>query len=309
MEDSGRSETSSLQLERLVPSLLSLITIMESGSINKAAELLHVSQPALTRNITKLEQRLKVPLLERSPKGVSLTPFGLAVLERAKAVKAELMNAVLDVEALKSHATGRLRIGATPMVMSYCLPTALEILHKDAPQIGLQVTEGIRPHLLGQLRLGHLDIVVSTAAFEGGEIELTLHPLFELELAIVVRPKHPLAGRYDLTLGELAHHQWILPRADSSLSRHIEKEFKKADAAFPRSSIQISSPEAIKSLISVTDLVALIPSGTVQEELANGTFIALRGAWSFERRTVAAFLRPGTRQTPLMTKLMASLRR
>jgi LysR family transcriptional regulator, regulator for genes of the gallate degradation pathway len=308
METYRRSEPPSPQLERLVPSLLSLIAIVENGSINKAAELLHVSQPALTRNIAKLEQRLKAPLLDRSPKGVTLTPFGLAVLERAKIVKAELHNAVVDVEALKSNAAGRLRIGATPMVLSYFLPGTLEILHKDAPHIEIQVTEGIRPHLLGQLRLGYLDVVVSTAPYEGEEVDISQHALFELELAIVVRPQHPLAGRADLTLTELAGHPWILPRADSSLSRHLEKEFRKAGAAFPRSSIQISSAEAIKSLVSATDLIAVLPSRTVQQDLVSGMFTALRGTWNFESRTVAAFFRHGARQTSLLARLTTSLR-
>lgn len=292
-----------------MPSLLSLITIVENGSINKAAEVLHISQSALTRNITKLEQRLKAPLLDRSPKGVTLTIFGLAVLERAKIIKAEMHNAVADVEALKNNSVGRLRIGSTPMILSYFLPIALENLHRDAPHVALHVTEGIRPYLLGQLRLGYLDVVVSSARFDGDEVDVTQRALFELELALVVRPQHPLAGRGDLTLQELTGHQWILPRADSSLSRHLEKEFTKVGAVFPRSSIQISSPEAVKSLVSATDLIAVVPSRAMQEEVANGTFVALKGEWNFERRTVTAFLRQGARQTSLLTTLIQSLRK
>src|ERR1700733_2333796 len=268
METVKKIKNPSPQLERLVPPLLSLITIVEHGSINKAAELLNLSQSALTRNIVKLEQRLKAPLLDRSPRGVTLTPFGLAVLERAKIVQAELHNAIADVEAIKNSSVGRLRIGSTPIILSYFLPNALQNLYKGAPDVALQVTEGLRPYLLGQLRLGNLDIVICGAPFDGEEVDVTPRALFELELAIVVRPQHPLAERGELTLKELVHHQWILPRADSSLSRYLEKQFKKVGAAFPRSSIQVSAPEAVKSLVSATDLIAVIPSRAVQAELA-----------------------------------------
>jgi LysR family transcriptional regulator, regulator for genes of the gallate degradation pathway len=297
------------RLERSVPSLMSLLTIVEHGSINRAAEALNISQPALTRSITKLEQTLHAPLLERSARGVTLTEFGHTVVERARAIKAELRNTLNDVEALRGNAAGEIRLGATPMILAHFLPPALQALHQDAPLVAIRVSEGSRPSLLRQLRLGDLDMVVSTAPYDEEESDVAQEPLFDMELAVVVRPDHALSARARHALAELAAQPWILPRADSSLHRRVDRAFRAAGVNLSSSSIEVSSPEATKALVLATDLLAILPRLTVQKELLAGELVTLQGDWEFERRTVAAFYRPGGRRAPGIRKLAEHLKR
>ena len=86
--------------------LNTFIEVARQKSVGRAAEVLHVSQPALTRSITKLEQVLQAPLLERSARGVTLTEFGRAVADHARVIEAELRNTLNDVEALRGNAAG-----------------------------------------------------------------------------------------------------------------------------------------------------------------------------------------------------------
>lgn len=291
------------RLVRSIPTLNFLATVVDEGSINKAAQVLNITQPALTRSIKRLEHSLGVPLLDRSAKGVSLTTYGAVLMARATAIKAELRRAISEIEALKGNAAGVVRVGATPLVLTHFLPPALEIFHRELPAVAVKVTEGARPSLLAQLRLGDLDLVISTMSFEEDH-ELIAEPLFDLDICVVVRPDHRLAAKSPLKLKDLADCQWILPRADSGFYRRLEREFKKAGATPPAALIEVSSQAATKSLVLATDLVAILPFHTVRTELADGDLVALEGDWRFERRSVTAFYRKSISRVPAAEQLV-----
>jgi LysR family transcriptional regulator, regulator of abg operon len=279
------------RLSRSVPTLLSLIRVIEHGSINKAAEVLNISQPALTRSITRLEEVLGVPILDRSARGVSTTIFGDALLFHAQALEAELGNTLRDIAALKNNKTGSFRIGATPLVASHFLARGLQAVFARQEKVPVRLAEGNRPQLLGQLRRGELDLVVSTFPFESNEPDLVQKPLFELDLRVIVRAEHALTRRDPLMLRDMADHRWILPRADSGLYRRVERDFRRAGVEFPGSVIETSSLEATRSLVLSTDLIAIMPLRAVAAQIAAGQLVALSGDWSFEHRTVGIFLR------------------
>ncbi|WP_161141826.1 LysR family transcriptional regulator [Propylenella binzhouense] len=296
------------RLSRNIPTMLSLLKITEHGSINKAAEVLHISQPALTRSVGRLEAVLGVPLLERTARGVHATPFGEVVLARARNIEIELRNAERDIAALRNSVAGALRIGATPLVAGYFMPAALEAIYSAFPETPVRLVEGTRPELLGMLRRKELDFVVSTFPFDQKEPDLDQHPLFELDLRVVVRASHPLATSERLLLRDIAHYRWILPRADSALYKRVERDFLRAGVAFPGSVIETSSLETTRSLVTATDLVAILPLRAVTPAVANGTLAILSGDWSFEHRTVGVFLREGQEMPPSCRILMRLLR-
>ncbi len=287
------------RLSRSVPTLLSLLKVAEHGSINKAAEALNISQPALTRSITRFEAMLGVPVFDRTARGVSTTIFGEALLFHAKAMEAELVNTLRDVAALKNNKRESLRIGATPLVASHFLAAGLQAILIEHKSVPFRLIEGTRPQLLRQLGRGELDFVVSTVPFEAREPNLVQKPLFELDLRVIVRTGHPLTEKSPLLLREMAHYNWILPRADSGLYKRVVRDFRRAGVEFPGSVIETSSLEATKSLVSTTDLIAILPLRGVSEQIEKGELVALDGDWSFEHRTVGVFLREEETASPI----------
>ena len=254
-------------LSRRVPILLSLLKVQELGSINKAADALHISQPSLTRNIARLEKSLGIRIFERNAKGVFLTSFGTALVEHAHRIEGELRNALETVDALKGSSSAVLRIGASPLVLTQFLPTALEALRRDFPLVSVKVIEGPRPVLLERLRHLDIDVAVVTLPPEWEEPGIVANPLFELNPNVVVRAGHPLARKPDLTLRELANWQWILPRTNGSVYEHILRTFRRARVELPSYSIELGSPDAIKALLLSTDLLAVLPVQIVAKEL------------------------------------------
>lgn len=283
-------------LARNIPVLLSLLKVQELGSINKAAEALHMSQPSLTRNISRLEKLLKVRILERNAKGVFLTSFGTALVEYAHVIDAELRHAVETIDALKGNSTAVLRIGATPLVLTQFLPMALKALRRDFASVSVKVIEGSRPVLLERLRHLDVDVAIVTLPPDWEESGIAPHPLFELNPNVVVRAGHPLTQKANLKLEDLAAWQWILPRSNGSVYEHILRTFRRARVDLPSYSIEMGSPDATKALLLSTDLLSVLPIQIIAHELKLNQLAVLKGDWNFSRRVVVAcFSKDGTR--------------
>jgi LysR family pca operon transcriptional activator len=297
------------RLKHSLPALLGLLTVSEKGSINKAAEALHLSQPALTRSIFRLEQALGVPLLERSARGITLTRYGQVLVRHATAIEAEVRTAVIEIERLRHDEGANLRIGVTPLVLGHFLPSALKALRASQPQVSVHIVEGDRPTLLASLHRRDIDFLVSSIAPDMQQQGLEIQPLFTMELCVIASANHPLAARSNLRLQDLCEFQWVLPRADSSFYQRLEADFQRAGVEFPHSSIELSSPLVNKSIVRTSDLLAIVPLDAVADDLARGELVSLRGDWTFGTRTIAVLHREGVHPSPAGAALIAQIGR
>lgn len=291
-------------LERNIPTLLSLLKVEELGSINKAAEALHLSQPSLARNISRLEKLLEVKIFERTAKGVYLTSFGAVLVNHARIIDAELRHTIETVDALRGKATTVLRIGTTPLVLTQFLPSALEDLRRDFPSISVKIIEGPRPALMEKLRLADVDVALVTLPPEWDEAKITSQSLFDLNPCVVVKAGHPLTKQADLKLRDLAERQWILPRTNGTVYEHIARTFRRAGIEVPAYSIEVGSPDATKALLLSTDLLGVMPIEIIAGELKRKQLAVLHGDWSFSRRIVAACFVKGNDRSKVATQLL-----
>jgi LysR family pca operon transcriptional activator len=297
------------RLKHSIPALLSLLRVTEKGSINKAAEALHLSQPALTRSLSRLEEALGVPLLERSSRGIALTKYGDVLVRHAAVIEAEVRSAVREIERLKGDKATNLRIGVTPLVAGSFLLGALQVLRGTEPDVAVHVVEGGRPALLANLREHDVDFLISSVPADMRLSGIEIEPLFSMELCVIASPTNALAGRGGLRLHDLSQCQWIMPRADTSFYQRLEADFQRAGVPFPGSSIELSSPLVTKSIVRSTDLLAIVPVLTVVEELARGDLVLLKGDWSFGTRVVAVLHRAGVRPTEAGASLIEHIAR
>jgi len=288
-----------------IPTLLSLLKIEELGSINKAAQALHVSQPSLARSISRLEKLLEVKIFERTAKGVYLTSFGTVLMDHARIIDAEIRHTIETIDALKGKATNLLRIGTTPLVLTQILPAALEALRRDFPSISVKVIEGARPTLLQKLRLSEIDIVLATVPQEWDAPGIVSHALFSLNPCVVVKAGHPLTDKVSLKLHQLAVDQaWILPRSNGSVYEHISRTFRRAGAEAPVSYIEVGSADATKTLLQSTDLLGIMPEEIIANELSKGQLAVLRGDWRFANRIVTACFSKGSNRSKVAMQLL-----
>ena len=150
--------------------------LADQRNFSRAAEVVHVSQPALSVQIRELEKTLGADLVERQARDVVLTPFGRRILAHAEAVLAAT-RALEDAARWRGGLSGQLRLGLIPTIAPYLLPRALEALRSRDISLDVQIQEAKTDRLLADLRAGRLDAaVIALPAAEEGLIEI---PLFE----------------------------------------------------------------------------------------------------------------------------------
>ena len=160
--------------------------VAQTGHFGMAAEQCSVTQPALSMQIQELEKELGLQLLERARKGVSLTPGGREIAERAARVLADVNDLVDSARQLAGSFSGTLRFGAIPSIAPYLLPQLLPLIRATYPDLDLHLRETQTQKLLDELVDGQLDVVLLALPVEHAGIETA---------AAVRRPLPPRAAR------------------------------------------------------------------------------------------------------------------
>jgi DNA-binding transcriptional LysR family regulator len=188
------------------------VAVAEDLHFRKAAERLHVAQPAVSEQVRKLEQELGVKLFNRSQRSVALTTAGAALLEEARHVLRHAKVAQQAARNAGDRATTRLRIGYLPDSLPASVPRALRLLAASAPSVELDLTTGESLRLIEDVRARRLDAVVTTLPAPTSGLRVTA--LGEQGAVVVLPVTHPRAVDSTIALERLAPERLVvLPRA------------------------------------------------------------------------------------------------
>jgi DNA-binding transcriptional LysR family regulator len=217
------------------------VSVLEHRSFRKAAAVLHLTQPAVTKAIAGLEQTLGCKLFHRVSSGVEPTVHGMSFAPRAVAVFDELRRAAQDLALVASGDHGTLRVGIVPMPAIPMLPVAVNRIANAHPDVFVSVVEARETELLDRLRRRDIEVaILRLAGIEPGE-DLQVAPLFEEQLCIVASREHRLAGRTQLTWPELLEERWVMPPGDCIFYEHVQATLSQCGLAMPRHAIEAFS--------------------------------------------------------------------
>jgi len=201
--------------------------IVESGSLSKASRQLFIAQPALSQMLTKLENEVGKPLLNRSARGVAPTDNGLALYHHARFMLRQLDQALSIARQESKAVQGMVSVGLAATTVSALGLALVRSIREHYPSILVNVVEGMSGHIGHMMRLGQLDLAV---LFSGDAArEVTVEPLLEEELFVML-PKHSALvapRRTSLTIAEAAALPLILPTSMHGLRRRIAAEFEQ----------------------------------------------------------------------------------
>lgn len=184
------------------------IAIAENASIRKAAKVLGLSQPTLTKSLRHLEDEMHVQLFARTPRGVELTPYGEVLLVRARLIEAESQKARQEIAQMRGEKEGTVTVGVSPTVATSLLPSALTQFRKDYPNVRINIVGGLYYAHLPELRAGTMDFAVGAVPAGDPKSDLESEILFYNSTAITCRKGHSL--RNATKLSELEKAEWIL---------------------------------------------------------------------------------------------------
>ena len=202
------------------------VNIADTLSFSRSAELLHVSQPALSHQMQQLERELGTKLFDREHRKIKLTPSGEVFLPLAQAV---LFRADEAIRVLKEHMgveAGEVRMGCNPSVATYVAPRLLASFRATFPRVTVELVEGGDADLARMVLEGSIDFAVVTASGSPTTLDTTF--LTTEELLVVVPPGHRLAGRRSVALPELSHEAFLFPSESFNVTVQVMEACRSA---------------------------------------------------------------------------------
>jgi len=232
-------------------------TIAETMSFTGAAEILHVSQPALSYQIRHLERELGTRLFERKSRRIKLTPDGEVFLPLAQNV---LFRANEALRILREHMgaeVGEVHMGCNPSVAQSLVPAILAEFHRDYPRVMVEVTEGGDTEIQRLIQTGMIDFAVVTAP--GSPQILDVTPLGTEYLRVVTSVRHELAKRRCVDLRDLSEEEFVLFDNTFNLRGQILEACRRAGFE-PKIAYQAGSIEAVKNFVRQGLGVSIMPA-------------------------------------------------
>jgi len=205
------------------------VQIVESGGLAKASRQLFIAQPALSQQMSRLEDEVGKPLLVRSSRGVVPTDHGDALYHHARFILRQLDQAVAVARREHSSISGKVSVGMAPTTVCAIGLQLIKHMKAKYPGISVNVIEALSGHLEHMTRMGELDLAIlfsTTAA-----LDLSVEALLEEELFVILPRESTLisADRNDITLDELAALPLVLPSTGHGLRRRITLEFDRVN--------------------------------------------------------------------------------
>lgn len=238
--------------------LRSFLVVAEQGNISRAAEILHVSQPALTKSIRQLEQEYEVELFARTPKGVQLTKFGDILLQHVKVMDNEHQHAVSRINELRLGRAGALRIGAGPVWLVNLLPPIIAEYQAENPTVSISLIGGVIDTLVPELVNGDLDLICVSLDFPNRS-EIVKRPLMDTYHVLIADPSHPLANVAEVNAQDIHSYPWMVLKSDYVGSHRISSFFNANGLQPPKIAFETTSIHSLLQGLRGRDAIAHIP--------------------------------------------------
>jgi DNA-binding transcriptional LysR family regulator len=286
-----------------------LSTVVQWGSMAKAASHLAMSQPAVSESVANLEAALRVRLLDRSTRGIEATRYAHALLKRGHVVFDELGQAIKDIEHMADPTAGQIRVASGEMLDAGLLPAAIERLTRRHPQIIVDVVRAGSPATLEfrELRERAVDLVLSRIPRGFTADDLELEVLFHDPNRVVVGGRSPWAKRRKLTLADLAQEPWIFPATQVTRSL-IAEAFGAQGLPVPREKVSAGSILLRNQLLASGRFVTVLPDSVLRYNAKQWSLKVLPVDLGVTPRSVAIVTLKNRTLSPVVAQFLDDVR-
>lgn len=251
-------------------------TVAKQLSFTKAAEMLYMTQPAVTFQVKQLEEHFNTRLFERSHGRISLTPAGELVMGYADRILSLATEMDARVGEMTGQVSGPLMIGASTTIAEYQLPRILGEFKERFPQVHARLTVANSETIENKVADHTLDIGLIESPSHNPS--LTTHACCDDELVMICAPGHPLAGKCIVTPKELAEQPYV-SREQGSGTREVIDSYFRDNGINPDDlhiEMELGSREAIKGAVEAGLGIAILSSSTITKEVKLGDLAAIR---------------------------------
>lgn len=290
-----------------------LIVLAAHRHFGRAAQALHITQPALTKSIQALEAELDVTLLDRTRGAVELTAYGELVVQRGKSLLAAEENLRRDIAHLAEHATGSLRVAIGPYMAVMCAFSAAANFVATHPAIKLGLWVGGWREVLQQVSNEVVDFGIVELSGVSQHRTLITEIIGEQDCHFFCGPHHPLLSQPMVALAQLTEFPWVSSRIPGRISAHFPDNLGRAGTIDPATgdmipAIEMDCPLQAPEFLGPSDTIAVSTLTAMEAALEHGQVIALPVEASILKTHYGFVFREGHSLPPTAITFMQEVR-
>jgi DNA-binding transcriptional LysR family regulator len=229
--------------------------IAAEGSLARAAERLHRTQPALTKCIDRLEEDLGARLFEKDGRGMRLTAAGQVLVRRTRQLAIMVQETAREMQEHAGGLQGNVRIGCLPTLAEHLMPAVFERLLAQAPEITVQLVVAMNNNLVAGLGDGEIDLAVGP--MQQSDAELVCEQIAEDTVVVMASEHHPIFDA-PRTPADLLQYKWMLPAATVASRQWLEQTFERNGLPRPRVQIESNVLNTILPVLERTSMLGFV---------------------------------------------------
>jgi DNA-binding transcriptional LysR family regulator len=240
-----------------------LITVVQAGSMGKAAEYLNTSQSAISRSIAELEHALGVRLLDRHRQGIEPTEYGRALLDCGLAVFDDLRRGIKNIEFIADPTAGEVWIGTIPALTGSFVSHVIDHLSRRYPRIVFHLVATELEALHRKLNDRSVDLLIVQQFNLFFEEKIDFEILYDTSYVIVAGARHPWAKRRRVKLADLLSEPWVLAPNESVFGSATMSAFRASGLEYPRATVFATEADARMSLLKSGRFISIFTSAVL----------------------------------------------
>jgi len=230
-----------------------IVEVARAESITTAAQVLAISQPALTRNIAEVEEELGIQLFHRLPRGIQLTEDGGKFIARARQILSDVDNLVAEMREPNNTPSGRLRVGFTPAGYVGNVRHILQQFAIAYPEVALDIATGSAQDICQRLSHGELHMIIGSSSYLERWRDLDVNHITAQHFACVFRKNHPICQMQEITEEDVLEYPLILPESVDPMYSDIAQRYIHLDLPRKTPRYVVEDFDTIMRLVNSTN--------------------------------------------------------
>lgn len=278
--------------------------LVDSQSFSKAAQLNSITQSAVSQQIRAMEERFRVPLIERSNKRFALTREGQALYDTSKQVIFHFDSLQHQLEEMRNVVSGTIRVSTVYSVGLHELPPYLKSFLREFPNVLVHIEYRRSNQVYDEVIEGTSDM--GLVAFPVQKKTIKVEPFRKDRLVVICNPQHPLSKRTDIVVSDLAKEKFVGFEPDIPTRKAVDKIFRDAGLDM-KPVMEFDNIETVKRAVEIDAGISVVPRATVEQEVRNGTLSALEFKGQPYYRPLGIIYKSGRVLSPAMKRFLKTL--
>jgi DNA-binding transcriptional LysR family regulator len=278
--------------------------LVDSQSFSKAAQLNSITQSAVSQQIRAMEERFRVPLIERSNKRFALTREGQALYDTSKQIIFHFDSLQHQLEEMRNVVSGTIRVSTVYSVGLHELPPYLKSFLREFPNVLVHIEYRRSNQVYDEVIEGTSDM--GLVAFPMQKKTIKVEPFRKDRLVVICNPQHPFAKKTELLVTELAKEKVVGFEPDIPTRKAVDKIFRDAGLDL-KPVMEFDNIETVKRAVEIDAGISVVPRATVEQEVRNGTLVAVEFKGQPYFRPLGIIYKSGRVLSPAMKRFLKTL--